>query len=119
MVRHFPDDDRDRPDFDVERDDCVDLRGPLPFDWLDEDLPDLPDDDLLEDDLAEDERLPADDFPDDLPDDLLVDDFEFDDFLLLLEPFFPLPDFLPPPESLFTVAQARRSASFFETPRSS
>jgi hypothetical protein len=31
---------------------------------------------------------------------------------------FPLPDpdFLPPPDDLFTVAQARRSASFFETP---
>jgi hypothetical protein len=33
--------------------------------------------------------------------------------------FFPRPDplFLPPPDSLFTVAQARRSASFFEVPR--
>src|SRR5256885_1123787 len=29
----------------------------------------------------------------------------------------PEPDFLPPPLSLFTVAQARRSASVFETPR--
>ena len=34
---------------------------------------------------------------------------------------FPLPEplFLPPPEALFTVAQARFSASFFETPRAS
>ena len=33
--------------------------------------------------------------------------------------FFPLPEplFLPPPVSLFTVAQARRSASFRDTPR--
>ena len=39
------------------------------------------------------------------------------DALLLL--FFPRPDplFLPPPSSLFTVAQARRSASRRETPR--
>ena len=29
------------------------------------------------------------------------------------------PDFLPPPVSLLTVAQARRSASLSETPRSS
>lgn len=29
----------------------------------------------------------------------------------------PLPDFLPPPDSLFTVAHARRSASFEDTPR--
>src|SRR5687767_14563201 len=29
----------------------------------------------------------------------------------------PLPDFLPPPLSLFTVAHARRSASFSDTPR--
>jgi hypothetical protein len=29
----------------------------------------------------------------------------------------PLPDFLPPPSCLLTVAQARRSASFFDTPR--
>ena len=35
--------------------------------------------------------------------------------------FFPRPDplFLPPPEILLTVAQARRSASFLGTPRSS
>lgn len=31
----------------------------------------------------------------------------------------PLPDFLPPPDSLLTVAQALPSASFLETPRSS
>ena len=31
----------------------------------------------------------------------------------------PEPDLLPPPLSLFTVAQARRSASFFGVPRSS
>src|SRR4051812_21972816 len=31
----------------------------------------------------------------------------------------PEPDFLPPPVSLLTVAQARRSASFSDTPRSS
>jgi hypothetical protein len=31
----------------------------------------------------------------------------------------PEPDLLPPPDSLLTVAQARRSASFSETPRSS
>src|SRR5262249_24264872 len=31
----------------------------------------------------------------------------------------PLPDFLPPPDSLFTVAQARRFASFAGVPRSS
>jgi hypothetical protein len=39
------------------------------------------------------------------------------DALLVL--FFPRPDplFLPPPSSLFTVAQARRSASRRETPR--
>src|SRR5689334_15561681 len=46
---------------------------------------------------------------------------------LLRPPFFdaerfsvlprPEPDFLPPPDSLFTVAQARRSASPFEVPR--
>ena len=32
--------------------------------------------------------------------------------------FFPRPEplFFPPPSSLFTVAQARRSASFVETP---
>ncbi|MBV8781619.1 MAG: hypothetical protein JO353_09495 [Phycisphaerae bacterium] len=29
----------------------------------------------------------------------------------------PEPDFLPPPDILFSVAQARRSASFFDTPR--
>jgi len=29
----------------------------------------------------------------------------------------PEPDFLPPPEIAFSVAHARRSASFFETPR--
>jgi hypothetical protein len=29
----------------------------------------------------------------------------------------PLPDFLPPPDSLLTVAQARRAASLPETPR--
>src|SRR5262249_16762650 len=29
----------------------------------------------------------------------------------------PLPDFLPPPDSLLTVAQARLFAVFFETPR--
>jgi hypothetical protein len=36
-----------------------------------------------------------------------------------VEVFLPRPEplFLPPPVSLFTVAQARRSASFFETPR--
>jgi hypothetical protein len=28
----------------------------------------------------------------------------------------PEPDFLPPPDSLLTVAQARELASFFETP---
>jgi len=41
----------------------------------------------------------------------------FRDALLVL--FFPRPDplFLPPPSSLFTVAQARRSASRRETPR--
>ncbi len=34
---------------------------------------------------------------------------------------FPLPDpdFLPPPDVLFTVAHARRSASFLEVPRDS
>ncbi len=31
----------------------------------------------------------------------------------------PLPDLLPPPDSLFTVAQARLSATSFDTPRSS
>src|SRR5205085_10484300 len=31
----------------------------------------------------------------------------------------PLPDLLPPPDSLLTVAQARRWASFFGRPRSS
>src|SRR5262245_42469568 len=30
----------------------------------------------------------------------------------------PLPDFLPPPDSLLTVAHARRFASFADTPRS-
>lgn len=143
-VCHF--DERDRPDFEAERD-FVDLRDPLPLD-----LPDLLEDDLLErpredlpgedfrdeplEDLRELERLlvddlleedflgPPEDFLDDLPgDDLLeedlLDDPDFEDFLLPLEPFFPLPDFLPPPDCLFTVAQARRSASFFDTPRSS
>ena len=145
-VCHF--DERDRPDFELERD--VDLRDPLPLDFPD--LPDVLEDDLLgrlplddlpeEDfrdepleDLRELERLLVDDFPEedflelpddflDLPDDdLLVEDLlddpDFEDFLLPLEPFFPLPDFLPPPDCLFTVAQARRSASFFDTPRSS
>jgi hypothetical protein len=39
----------------------------------------------------------------------------------LFEVFFPRPDplFFPPPVSLFTVAQARRSASLRGTPRSS
>jgi hypothetical protein len=43
----------------------------------------------------------------------------FRDELLLV--FLPRPEplFFPPPDSLFTVAQARRSASSFETPRSS
>lgn len=31
----------------------------------------------------------------------------------------PLPDLFPPPDSLFTVAQARRFASLSDTPRSS
>jgi hypothetical protein len=39
--------------------------------------------------------------------------------LALLFSFFPRPDplFFPPPLDLFTVAQARASAVFFETPR--
>ncbi|HMJ06496.1 MAG TPA: hypothetical protein VK474_09605 [Chthoniobacterales bacterium] len=64
-----------------------------------------------------------------LPLDFLALDFFAPDFLapaffppfreLLLLDFFPRPDplFFPPLSSLFTVAQARLSASFFETPR--
>jgi hypothetical protein len=54
----------------------------------------------------------------------LLDFFDFDDFLPPFREedfvlFFPRPDpdFLPPPDSLFTVAHARRSASFFDVPR--
>lgn len=147
-VGHF--DERDRPDFELERE-VADLRDPLPLDLRD--LPDLLEDDLPErlplddlpvldfrdepledlrelarllvDDLLEEDFLePPEDFLDDLPEDDLLeedlpDDADFEDFLPPLEPFFPLPDFLPPPDCLFTVAQARRSASLFDTPRSS
>lgn len=146
-VCHY--DERDRPDFELEADfvdlraplplDLLDLPDLLEDDLLERPLEDLPDDDfrdepledlpelerLLVDDLLEEDFLePPEDFLDDLPDgDLLeedlLDDPDFADFLLPLEPFFPLPDFLPPPDCLFTVAQARRSASFFDTPRSS
>ena len=93
-------------------------------------------DDLRADDLravdflADDLR--ADDFR---PEDLRADDFRPEDFFaaVLRPPFLPPlrleafdvflprpePDFLPPPVDLFTVAHARASASFFETPRSS
>jgi hypothetical protein len=106
---HFPEE---------ERDDFVDLRELLRFDLPEADLPveRLRVDDLFEEDFFED--LPEEDFfavdffADDLPDD-------FVDFLLPLEPLRPLPDFLPPPDCLFTVAQARRSASPCDTPRSS
>lgn len=119
----------DLPDFPELPED--DLLERLPLDDLaEEDFRDEPLEDLREperllvDDLLEEDFLePPEDFPDDFPeDDLLAEDLpedDFDDFLLPLEPFFPLPDFLPPPDCLFTVAQARRSASFFETPRSS
>lgn len=96
----------------------MDLRELLRFDLPEADLPveRLRVDDLFEEDFFED--LPEEDFfavdffADDLPDD-------FVDFLLPLEPLRPLPDFLPPPDCLFTVAQARRSASPCDTPRSS
>jgi hypothetical protein len=100
-IRHFAEE---------ERDDFVDLRELLPFDLPEEDLPE--DERLRVDDLLEEDFFAVEFFVDDLPDD-------FEDFLLPLEPLFPLPDFLPPPDCLFTVAQARRSASPFDTPRSS
>ena len=135
-VRHF--EERERPDFELERD-FADLRDPLDLldlverpldDFPEEDFRDEPLDDLrelerllVEDLLEEDFREPPedflDDFPDDLPEEDLLDDPDFEDLLLPLEPFLALPDFLPPPDCLFTVAQARRSASFFDTPRSS
>jgi hypothetical protein len=111
---HFPEE---------ERDDFVDLRELLRFDLPEADLPveRLRVDDLFEEDFFEDlseedflavDFFAVDFFADDLPDD-------FVDFLLPLEPLRPLPDFLPPPDCLFTVAQARRSASPCDTPRSS
>lgn len=132
-----------------DRDDFADLREPLPLDlpdlpdllgddlleclplvdlsddFRDEPLEDLRElerllvDDLLEEDFFEPPKDFLEALPDDLLDEDLLDDADFDDLLLPLEPFFPLPDFLPPPNCLFTVAHARRSASFFETPRSS
>ena len=131
---HFRDDLR-------ELDDFVDLREPPDFDLPEEDFlvddffeEDLDADFLVEDFFAADLRevffaeaflvedflaedfFEGDFFEVDLPDE--DEDFDFVDFFAP-EPLRPLPDFLPPPDCLFTVAQARRSASPFETPRSS
>lgn len=102
-----------------ERDDFVDLRELLRFDLPEGDLPDERlrvddwfEEDFFADDFFEDDFFAVDFFADDLPDDV-------EDFLLPLEPLRPLPAFLPPPDCLFTVAHARRSASPFDTPRSS
>jgi hypothetical protein len=106
-------------DADLRDDDFLDV----PEDFLADDF--FPEDFLAEDFLAEDlfygdffdvYFFDDDFFDDDLPDE---DDFDFEDFFAPLEPLRPLPDFLPPPDCLFTVAQARRSASRSETPRSS
>ena len=108
-----------------ELDDFADLRAPPDFDlpadffdadFLDEDFfdVDLPEDFPPDDFFAEDflaEAFFDDDFPD-------ADFFE-EGFFAPPEPLRPLPDFLPPPDCLFTVAHARRSASLSETPRSS
>jgi hypothetical protein len=129
---------REPPDFDLPEEDLrVEdfFADDLDADFRDEDFFEVPEDFLADDFLAEDflaEDFLAEDlfegdflevdffdddfFEEDLPEE---DDFDFEDFFAPLEPLRPLPDFLPPPDCLFTVAQARRSASLSETPRSS
>lgn len=86
----------------------------LAEDFFDEDFfdGDVFEEDFFEEDFFADDFFADDFFEEDLPD-------EDEDFFAPLDPLRPLPDFLPPPDCLFTVAQARRSASFSETPRSS
>lgn len=83
-------------------------------------LPDfLPDERLLADFFAVERFLPLADF---LPAALFLPaDFLPDERFLLLPDFLAAellraPDFLPPLSCLFTVRQARSSASFFDTP---
>lgn len=108
------DDEPERPDFDDAGFDDLDFVAP-DFDVFPElrELPDFDFDDFLAVDFFDDDLLEEDFAPDDFsrpPEPFLPADFPL--------PLFPLPDFLPPPLSLFTVAQARSSATLSDTPRS-
>jgi hypothetical protein len=80
------------------------------FDRDDEDRRELDEPRLRDDDEDDDDRLrPLDALPPLRP--------PFRDEAVLMALPRPEPLFLPPPVSLLTVAQARRSASSFEVPR--
>lgn len=78
-------------------------------------LDDLPRDEDDEDFARDDDREPDEDFfpEEDFPREVERPFDDDDEERRLL----PEPPFLPPPSCLLTVAQARRSASFVETPR--